>query len=104
LFGAVLPERRFCGVKVAKKKKSVILRVALLAFSVYVIVSMVQLQLQLNRGQEKLDDIKTRYTEAKENNIALQDKLDGYEEYLEQQARKQGLVKPGETVFVEIPE
>ncbi|MBO5928756.1 MAG: septum formation initiator family protein, partial [Clostridia bacterium] len=87
-----------------KKKKSVILRVALLAFSVYVIVSMVQLQLQLNRGQEKLDDIKTRYTEAKENNIALQDKLDGYEEYLEQQARKQGLVKPGETVFVEIPE
>ena len=91
-------------MKVAKKKKSVILRVALLAFSVYVIVSMVQLQLQLNRGQEKLDDIKTRYTEAKENNIALQDKLDGYEEYLEQQARKQGLVKPGETVFVEIPE
>ena len=91
-------------MKVAKKKKSVILRVALLAFSVYVIVSMVHLQLQLNRGQEKLDDIKTRYTEAKENNIALQDKLDGYEEYLEQQARKQGLVKPGETVFVEIPE
>lgn len=91
-------------MKVAKKKKSVILRVALLAFSVYVIVSMVQLQLQLNRGQEQLDDIKTRYTEAKENNIALQDKLDGYEEYLEQEARKQGLVKPGETVFVEIPE
>ena len=89
---------------VKKKRKSLILRIALAAFSVYVVVSMVQLQLQLNRGQEQLDDINNQYVQTKEINAVLQDKLDGYEEYLEQQARKQGLVKPGETVFVEIPE
>ncbi len=87
-----------------KKRKSFILRIALAAFSVYVVVSMVQLQLQLNRGQEQLDEINDRLVQTKQTNTALQDKLDGYEEYLEQQARKQGLVKPGETVFVEIPE
>lgn len=87
-----------------KKRKSTILRVAIAAFAVYVVVSIVQIQLQLNRGQEQLDDFNSKISQTKEVNALLQDKLDGYEEYLEQQARKQGLVKPGETVFVEIPE
>ena len=87
-----------------KKRKSPILRVAIAAFAVYVVVSIVQIQLQLNRGQEQLDDFNSKISQTKEVNALLQDKLDGYEEYLEQQARKQGLVKPGETVFVEIPE
>ena len=78
--------------------------VAIAAFAVYVVVSIVQIQLQLNRGQEQLDDFNSKISQTKEVNALLQDKLDGYEEYLEQQARKQGLVKPGETVFVEIPE
>ncbi len=87
-----------------KRKRSTILRVAIAAFAVYVVVSIVQIQLQLNRGQEQLDDFNSKISQTKEINAVLQDKLDGYEEYLEQQARKQGLVKPGETVFVEIPE
>lgn len=87
-----------------KKRKSTILRIAIAAFAVYVVVSIVQIQMQLNRGQEQLDDFTAKISQTKEINAALQDKLDGYEEYLEQQARKQGLVKPGETVFVEIPE
>lgn len=87
-----------------KKRRSIVLRVAIAAFSVYVVVSMVQLQLQLNRGQEQLDDINTKLHQTNAVNTELQDKLDGYGEYLEQQARKQGLVKPGESVFVEIPE
>ncbi len=87
-----------------KRRKSAILRIAIAAFAVYVVVSIIQIQLQLNRGQEQWDDLNSKISQTKEVNAVLQDKLDGYEEYLEQQARKQGLVKPGETVFVEIPE
>ena len=91
-------------MKVVKKKKNIILRVALVAFSVYVIVSILQLQLQLNQKQEQLDNIQTQLSQTREINNILQDKYGNRDEYLEQQARKQGLVKPGETVLVEIPE
>ena len=63
---------------VKKKKKSIFLRIALLAFSVYVIVMLIQLQLQINKS-------------------------DNYEKYQEQQARKQGLTRPEELILVEVP-
>lgn len=88
---------------VKPKKKSLLLRIALLALSVYVVISLVQLQLQLNEGQRRLDDLNDQLDTQLNTNVVLQDKLDGYENYLEQQARKQGMAKPGETVLVEIP-
>ncbi len=88
---------------VKPKKKSLLLRVALLALSVYVVVSLVQLHLQLNEGQQRLDDLNAQLDSQLNTNVVLQDKLDSYENYLEQQARKQGMAKPGETVLVEIP-
>ena len=88
---------------VKPKKKSILIRVALLALSLYAVVSLVQLQLQLNKGHERLEDLNRRLEEQQDTNVVLQDKLDGYEEYLEQQARKQGMAKPGETILVEIP-
>ena len=88
---------------VKPKKKSLFIRVAVLALSVYVIVSLVQLQLQLDEGQRRLDELNAQFEEQENKNVVLQDKLEGYEEYLEQQARKQGMAKPGETILVEIP-
>lgn len=88
---------------VKPRKKSLLLRIALLALSVYVVISLVQLQLQLNEGRQRLDDLNAQLDKQLDTNVVLQDKLNSYEEYLEQQARKQGLAKPGETILVEIP-
>ena len=89
--------------KAAKRRKSMILRVAVVAFTVYVVVSMVQLTLQLNSAQEKLDKLNAQTAAQEEINAVLQDQIDNSEAYKEQQARKQGMARPGETILVEIP-
>ncbi len=89
--------------KAAKRRKSVILRVAIVAFAVYVVVSMVQFQLQLNNAQERLDKLNAQTAAQLEENEVLQDQIDNSDAYKEQQARKQGMAKPGETILVEIP-
>lgn len=88
---------------VKKKKKSIILRIALLAFSVYVIVMLIQLQLQISESQKEIDGTNQNiaaYTRMIED---LQNKSDNYEKYQEQLARKQGLTRPDETILVEVP-
>lgn len=89
--------------RAAKRKKSIVLRVAIVAFTVYVVVSMVQLQLQLNTAQEKLDKLNEQTAAQEELNAALQAQKENAAKYLEEQARKQGMAKPGETILVEIP-
>ncbi|MBR5540210.1 MAG: septum formation initiator family protein [Clostridia bacterium] len=89
--------------KSAKRRKSIILRVAIVAFTVYVVVSMVQLQLQLNSAQERLDKLNEQTAAQEQKNAILQDQIDNSDAYKEQQARKQGMARPGETILVEIP-
>ena len=84
-------------------RKSITARIALLALIVYAVVSLIQLQLQLDEGQRLLDSVNNRVTDQLTLNADLQDQIDNYETYLEQQARKQGMAKPGETVLIEIP-
>ena len=89
--------------KAAKRRKSVLLRVAIVAFAVYVVVSMVQLQLRLSNAQERLDKLNEQTAAQIENNEVLQEQIDNSDAYKEQQARKQGMARPGETILVEIP-
>lgn len=89
--------------KAVKRKKSVLFRVAIVAFAVYVVVSMVQLQLQLSNAQKRLDKLNEQTAAQEEINEVLQDQIDNSDTYKEQQARKQGMARPGETILVEIP-
>ncbi len=91
-------------MKTIKKRKSIFLRVALIALAIYVVVSLIQLQLQLSDGQQTLDALSAQVANQQSVNAGLQDQINNYESYLEQQARKQGMAKPGETILVEIPE
>jgi cell division protein FtsB len=91
-------------MKTFTKKRSIFLRVALIALAIYVVVSLIQLQLQLDEGQRQLDSLSDRLANQLSANAELQDQIDNYESYLEQQARKQGMAKPGETILIEIPE
>lgn len=88
---------------IVPKKPSFILRIAVLAFSVFVLVSFIQLRLQLNEGQQRLDELNEQVEAYAEIKTELEEQKSSYEEFLEQQARKNGMAKPGETIFVEIP-
>lgn len=86
-----------------RKKKSIFLRIALLAFSVYVIVMLVQLQQELSQQKRDLD----AYNQAIKNQEMLNEDLKNQtinnQAYLDQKARDQNMARPGESVYKEIP-
>lgn len=88
---------------VKPKKKSLLLRVALLALAIYIVVSLVQLQLQFDEKEREWNAANARLEQQLEINRLLQNEVDNSDAYLEQQARKQGMAKPGETILIEIP-
>ncbi len=85
------------------KKKSVLLRVALLALSVYILFSLVRLRIELNaREQVKAEALIVK--QQKEDELALKtDQVSNVENDLEAAARDQGLAQEDESIFQEIP-
>lgn len=88
---------------VKKKKKSIFLRIALLAFSLYVIITLVQLQMDIGSKQKQLDAVQENILLQQQLNGDLKSKLENPDEYIEQEARDQNMVKPGEIVMQEVP-
>ncbi|HIW73566.1 MAG TPA: septum formation initiator family protein [Firmicutes bacterium] len=86
---------------VKRKKKSVFLRVALAAFSVYVVVMLVQLQLEITDRQDRIAALDEQIRQQELENDNLQKQADNYEYYQEQKAREQGYARPGETIYKE---
>lgn len=91
---------------VKKKKRNLLLRIALLIFAVYVMVTLIQLQLEISAkqsGDKGIDELSSEIAELQRQNEDLQNKLDHPDRYLEEQAREQGYVHPGDDVYKEIP-
>lgn len=86
-----------------RKKKSIFLRIALLAFSVYVIVMLVQLQMELSAAKQNVDNLDQAIQNKQMMVEELENQKENYEDYLDQQAREQGYARPGETIYKEIP-
>lgn len=87
------------------KKKNLFFRLALVALAVFVVVSFVQINLQLNDRQQSLDELQNKTEQQNLLNADLQKQVENSDSYLEQQAREeQGMAKPGETVLYEVPE
>jgi len=86
-----------------KRKKSIFLRLALLAFSIYVIVMLLQLQMELGASQRQLDNVDQEIKNMQLLNDDLKNKMENYESYQEQQARENGQARPGESIYKEIP-
>lgn len=92
-------------MKTAKrKKKSIFLRVALLAFSVYVIVTLVQLQLEISERRNQIKEVQAEIAELERINENYENQVSNPDEYKDQQARKNGLARPGEQIYEEIPD
>ena len=70
-----------------KKKRNIFLRIALLIFAVYIVVTLIQLQLQINDTQAKINDKLIEKTELSEQIEEKKNKLENSERYLEEQAR-----------------
>lgn len=87
-----------------KKNKNLVLRVAILAAAVYCTVVYVQAKVQLAQGQKKLDAIYAQQAIEQAKAESLKEQKDNQDQYKEEQARKQGMAKPGETIIYEIEE
>jgi cell division protein FtsB len=87
-----------------QKKKNIVLRVALAAFAVYVVVQVVSLQIQLRAKRDEVSAIQSQIAQQQVLNESLKDKIDNYEIYLEEEAREQGYFLPGEQIYQVVPE
>lgn len=84
------------------KKKSVLLRLACIAFGVYVAVSLVQLQMDIGRSKESLDQVNQQIQEQTLKNQELQAMIDAGEDKaeIERIARELGYVFSDEQVVI----
>lgn len=82
-----------------RKKKSIFLRVALAAFSVYVIIMLIQQQIEINNRQKKIAERNTLAEQLSRENEELEHKNENYEDYLEEKARE-NMARQGETIYI----
>lgn len=86
-----------------KNKQSVFFRIALAALLVWVIVSLLQLQIEIKDKRHDLADLNAQIVAQERLNEDLENDSANEDLYLEQQARNKGLAKPGEIIFKEVP-
>lgn len=87
------------------KKHSVIIRFALLAFAVYMVITMSSLQIELVRSKQELNDLYANINSVKLKNQELTNLLENGTEsdYIERAARDRlGYVYSNEEVFTDI--
>ena len=89
-------------VRKTKKNRNVILRVAVVALSVYMLVSIGITLSEVAAKRKELAEIESETAEIQALNAALEEQKGNSSAHLEQEARENGMAKPGESVFLEI--
>ena len=88
-----------------KPKNGVFLKVAAVAFAVYLLYSLISTQASINKKQNELETLRQEYTESLIRNEELQKTRDSYgtDEFIEEQAReKLGYAYPEEHFYVDV--
>ena len=88
--------------KSQKKKRSLLIRLALVLFAGYIIVMLVQLQMQINEKQATIDNLNAQIRETSEENGILENKVSNPSDVLDEKAREQGYVRGNEDVYIEV--
>ena len=88
-------------LKSPKKRGSVILRVAVLAFSAYMLVILAQLRMQIGESQKQLDECEAQEEQLLQDIEEVESQLNNVDAYLEQHADEQGYAVPGESIYQE---
>ncbi|WP_416201024.1 MAG: Septum formation initiator [Thermocaproicibacter melissae] len=91
-------------IKGQKPRKSILLRVAIVAFAIYAIMLLVQQQAEINAKKQELASVEQQIKIQEIKNDDLRNALgSGQSDYIEKAARESlGYSKPGERVFVNI--
>ncbi len=94
-------------IKAKKQRPSLLLKVAIFAFSVYVLAALINQQVQISQKSQELDDISQQIQEQQVENEKirhiLEDSAEQTDEYVEQYVRENlDFAKPGEQVFENI--
>ena len=90
-----------------KQKTSLLLKIAVFAFSVYMIAALVNQQVQISEKSSQLEEIheqlKVQEIRNEEIRRAISDNAVQTDEYIERYAREElDYAKPGERIFVNI--
>ncbi len=94
-------------IKQKKQKGSILLRIAIFAFAAYIVVALVNQQVQISEKRQQLTDLQQqlKVQEIKNDDIkhALKSGTNASSDYIERVAREElDFAKPGERVFVNI--
>lgn len=94
-------------IKAKKHRSSFLLKLAVFAFSVYILAALVNQQVQISQKSRELDDlsgqIQTQKVENEKIRRVLEDGTNQTDEYIEQYVRENlDFAKPGEKVFENI--
>lgn len=86
-----------------KKRNKVIFRVAVICMAFYGVVSVVQLQTQIENKQDEVNSMQYQIQQQKEVNEALRKQVEEglTDEQIAAMAREQGYVMPSERVFAD---
>ena len=85
--------------------KAIFIRIAVIAFAVYLLYSLIATQAQINKKSSELDTKKQEYTESLIRNEELQKTLDSYgtDTFFEEQAREiLGYAHPEEHFYIDV--
>lgn len=88
-----------------KRKKNIILRIAVIALGVYLLYSLIATQAKISEMKSNLDTRKQEYSEKLIQNEELQKTLDSYgtDEFIERQARsKLGYAYADEHFYIDV--
>ena len=88
---------------VKRKKKSIFLRIALIAFSIYIAVVLIYLQMEISAMEKDNSDLDSATARQTIVNEDLQKQNDNPDKYLEKNARDQGYARSGEIIYIEVP-
>ena len=88
-------------IKGTKRRNSIILRVAVVAFSAYMLVMLAQLRMEIGERQKQIAELQDNIQYQQQQNEDMQSKSDNVQMYLEQHAREQGMAVPGESIYQE---
>ncbi|MCL2487876.1 MAG: septum formation initiator family protein [Oscillospiraceae bacterium] len=91
-------EKKISGKKI---RKGIFIRIALIAFSLYMVTILVNLGQERVQRYKTLDEVEQAVEKQKQINQDLRDKNRNYDRYLEELARARGLSRPGEIIFIE---
>ena len=86
-----------------KEKQGVFLRIALIALLIWFLISVLQLRIEIGDKQAVLAELTAQINTQQRINEELEGENANDDLYLEQHARDNGLAKPGESIYKEVP-